>query len=243
MNKKVLIIIIVYFSSIIVLRAGNSNTENDSETETSKIRFEQEYDLYYTNFGLYFPLTGTPIPQSTETNELIIYRDLLFSSLIPRYMVIEGSVNPMPSFGVLIRDSSEEFYHKAKVNNNLNLIHAVTAGFEEPYAASVFLGNVISFRSPKDEWRSGNFGYMGYLASFGAHHINDNILIDDIWYELEWKIKGDQIFPVHSYHWNFRIGTKQHRNEYITDVMYISVRRSRLDFNAPVLSLFKKQRI
>ncbi|MDF3822722.1 hypothetical protein P3G55_22680, partial [Leptospira sp. 96542] len=37
-------------------------------------------------------------------------------------------------------------------------------------------------------------GYMGYLLSCGAQHIHNNVLIDDNWCELEWKLKGERTF-------------------------------------------------
>lgn len=224
---------------IVSAQSRDVKNETEARTEEKAFRIEYELDAYYSNLGVYIPLTHENIPEKGNLPEWKVYRDLFLASYIPRYFVVEGSVNPMPVAGVAVRSSSESLYKKAKVTRNLNWIHAVTAGFDEPYALSFFLGNVVSFNRPEDTWRSGNFGYMGYLLSMGAHHIKDNILVDDYWYELSWKLKGDRIFPTRSLSWNFSIGTKQHSNPNIADVMFLSLKRSRLDFDANPLSFLK----
>ncbi|HEB02751.1 MAG TPA: hypothetical protein ENI12_05905 [Nitrospirae bacterium] len=83
----------------------------------------------------------------------------------------------------------------------------------------------------------GNKGFMGYLLSAGALHIKDNVLIDDDWAEVEWKIKGDRDYPNQNLSWSFRIGAKFHDHPDITDVYYVSARRSRLDFEAEASSV------
>ncbi|MFZ3071903.1 MAG: hypothetical protein WA162_01525, partial [Thermodesulfobacteriota bacterium] len=112
-------------------------------------------------------------------------------------------------------------------------IKNVTAGFEEPYALSLFAGNVVKFTKPDEKWKGGNFGYMGYLVSLGNYHIKDNELVRDKWMEVEWKVKGDREFSTHELHWSFRIGAKLHSNSDIADALYVSVRRSHLDFKNP----------
>ena len=197
------------------------------------ISFEYEINPYYTNADLFLSLTNAPIPDAGEKSELEIYRDLFLGSYIPRFMVLEVSVYPMPIAGVWLKKRAPELYSKGDIGDDFNLFQAVTEGFEEPWAVSLFLGNVMNFkRSGSPEFEGGNKGFMGYLLSVGNLHIKDNVLIDDNWTELEWKIKGDRDYPKLNLSWSFRIGAKYHDHPEITDVYYVAVRRSRLDFEA-----------
>jgi hypothetical protein len=80
--------------------------------------------------------------------------------------------------------------------------------------------------------------YSGYLANAGNYHIKDNELVQDDWWEFEWKIKGDRRSPVKELNWSFRIGVKHHGNPNITDILYLSFRRSRVDYKPEKDSLF-----
>ena len=207
-------------------------------TAPKTISFEYELNPYYTNADLFLSLTNAPIPDAGERSELEIYRDLFLGSYIPRFMVLEVSVYPMPLAGVWLKKRAPELYSKADVGDDLNLFQAVTEGFEEPWAVSLFLGNVMNFkRSGSPEFEGGNKGFMGYLFSVGNLHIKDNVLIEDNWREIEWKIKGDRDYPKQKLSWSFRIGAKFHDHPDITDVYYVSVRRSRLDFEAENASI------
>lgn len=220
-----------------LLIAGDAEISKKGTAQNKRVSLEYELDAYYSNVGLYIALTDAPIPDAGEKAEIEIYRDLLFSSYIPRFLVLEASVFPMPELGVTIKKDSPDLFKSGEITGDLNLIKAITAGFDEPYALSLFLGNVVSFSMPGEKHRQGNFGYMGYLISAGNYNIHDNVLIRDDWYELEWKIKGDRKFPTHDLHWSFRAGAKMHSNPNIKDVIYVSVRRSRLDFEASPYSL------
>lgn len=207
--------------------------------ENNRVRVETEVDAYYTDIGLYINLTDAPIPDAGEKPEIVVYRDLLYSSFIPRFLVLEAAVFPMPNLGAYLNDNAHGFYDNGDVTHDINIIKAVTAGFEEPYALSLFLGNVVSFTRAGERHKSGNFGYMGYLASVSNYNIHNNKLIPDKSLELEWKIKGDRKLPTHVLHWSFRVGGKIHGNRDIKDVVYLSLRRSRLDFEDEADSFFK----
>ena len=213
--------------------------DEEAAPENNRVRVETELDAYYSDIGLYVSLTDRPIPDAGEKPEIEVYKDLLFSSFIPRFLVLEAAVFPMPNLGVYLNDNARDFYDKGDVTDDINLIKAVTAGFEEPYALSLFLGNVVSFTRAGEKHKSGNFGYMGYLASVSNYNIHNNKLIPDNSLELEWKIKGDRKLPTHDLHWSFRVGGKIHGNDEIKDVVYLSLRRSRLDFEDDSNSFFK----
>lgn len=195
-------------------------------------RFEIEYELnaYYTWMDLIIALTKDPVSHIGEKSELEIYATLLSrSALLPQFLVLEASINPLPYFGTYVKSHWKRFYQDAQLSDNFNWIKALTAGFDEPYAFSLLAGNVVNFDVPGSKDTKG-LGYSGYLVSYGNFHIQNNRLIQDDWWEFEWKIKGDRKSPVKKLNWSFRIGAKEHGNKNITDVLYVSFRRSRVDY-------------
>lgn len=208
------------------------------------MEFVWELDPYYSDVSLHFPLTDTPIPEMTGANELEVYRKLFIDSLIPRYMLVEAAVFPMPLLGVALKEYQRDFYRGFNIgSSDLNLLEAVTAGFQEPYAFSIFLGDMVSFVKPGQEKISSNKGYMGYMISYSNQHIKRNVLIPDHNVEIEWKMKGERIFKEDKLSWSFRVGSKIHENPDIANTLYIGFRRSNLDFSADFLSYLNNSAI
>jgi len=189
-----------------------------------------ETDLYYSNLSLNVPLTDEPIPHLSETGELAIYSRLFFNSLVPRFMLLEAAVMPMPLLGVALKRYTPDFYGTADIGRNQNVIQWITADFEEPYAFSLFLGDMVKFDRPGEQHLSSNKGYMGYLLSYSNQHIKNNVLIPDHSLEAEWKLKGERSFREEKLSWSFRLGAKVHENPNIANTFYVGFRRSDLDF-------------
>lgn len=205
-------------------------------------RTEVTWDLdpYYSDVDLNVPLTDKPIPTITSDSEAVIYRDLITGSLVPRYMLLEASVYPLPVLGTYIRSHSPWLYKEGEISHTgLNVIESATTGFQEPWALSAFFGNIANLVRPGLDQGKNNLGYTGYLISVGAQHIKDNVLIQDKWYEVEWKIKGDLNDKGQKLQWSFRVGGKFNANPDITDVTYVGIHRNNLDFNQPFLSWLK----
>jgi len=202
------------------------------EEEGKKTTVEVELDPYYASAGLYNSLTGKPIPHMGAVPELEIYRELIKNFYKPRTLVLEASINPLPYAGTLIRRHQPDIYRHMKVSDNLNAVEALTAGFEEPWALSLFFGNVITFESINKALQGKRTGYSGILLNAGNLHIKNNILIRDKWVEAEGKLKGEQYLADRTLRWSFRGGLKAHENKYIADSFYLGFRRSRTDFGA-----------
>jgi hypothetical protein len=212
-------------------------TDEANSKEFKRFDLIFEPDAYYTDLDFIISLTKNPIPHIGEKSELEIYTALLSrSAVLPQFLVLEASINPLPYLGTYIRSHAPDFYRDAVLFGNFNWIKALTAGFDEPYAFSVLAGNVVNFDVPGSKDTAG-LGYSGYLVSYGNFHIKDNRLINDDWWEFEWKIKGDRKSPVKKLNWSFRIGAKEHGNKNITDTLYISFRRSRVDYKPEGYSL------
>ncbi len=218
-----------------------ANGQEQAQAAQSKgMEITWDKDPYYSDVDLNIPLTDKPIPTISSDSETVIYRDLIEGSLVPRYMLLEASVYPMPILGTYIHSHSPSLYDEGEISHTgVNVIESATAGFQEPWALSAFFGNIANLERPGQEQGNNNLGYTGYLISAGAQHIKDNVLIQDKWYELEWKIKGDLNDKGQKLQWSFRFGGKFNANPYITDVMYVGIHRNNLDFNQPFLSWFK----
>lgn len=197
-----------------------------------------EYGAYYSNIALYVPISDDPYPDGGRLKEMEVYRQLLERSWRPNVVIFEASVYPMPIAGVWLRKKAADFYDISP-----SLIQAVTAGFQEPWAVSAFFGSQMKFTRPGEGEREANRAHLGYLISAGAKHIKKNVLIDDDWLELEWKMKGERIFQEQRLEWSFRGGGRYNDNRDIADTLHIGVRRSNLDFKSPVLSWLDNSRI
>lgn len=207
---------------------GNGESQAEWMLETSP---------YYTGVSYNLPLTQKPIPTISSTDETVIYRELITGSLIPRFMTLEASIYPVPAGSVYIKSHAQNLYNSGNIGGTgINIFESAAAGYQEPYAVSAFFGNVAKLRRPGDSRIGSNWGYTGYLISYGNRHIKDTLQIFDNWYELEWKIKGKMEYSDEKLSWSFRVGLKNHNHPDIVDVFYLSLFRSNMGFRLPVLS-------
>ena len=223
-----------FFSKITVLIIFALSLDVNAEYS-----FELELDPYYSNLGYYLSLTDQPIPEVIEDDEATLYNRMLDSVLtLPRFMLIEVGVYPLPILGAYTKKNHLNIYDDLSIGN-LNLVESLTAGYDEPYALSLFFGSVVRFVEEGEEKKVKNRGYTGFLLSVGDQHIVSNTLVDDNWVEFEWKIKGDQDFERKTLSWSLRGGIKIHDNSNITDVIYVGLRRNHLDAASDETSWFQ----
>jgi hypothetical protein len=232
-------------AGVFSLALGSSPTlgdDGDARIEVKQTEVIWEWSPYYSSVGLHIPLIDAPQEIALgDMGEDEVYRRLFASTLDPTVLLLEASVYPMPLLGTSLRKNSPRTYESD--SHHLNIIPALTAGFQEPWAVSAFIGNDLLFIRPGQAIKETNRGYMGYLFSFGKKHIADNRLIDDDWVEFEWKMKGERIFKEDRLSWSFRLGTRQHRNPDIKSTVYFGISRSSLDFEAPLLSWLQNTKI
>jgi len=219
--------------------AKASSAVSASATETAHTQLLYDLDPYYSDVALQLPLTNSPIPVGGQLSEADVYRRLFQDSLRPRVLLLEASVYPLPVAGTWLKGDHPGFYNDFNYgpsgHNQPNLLNGVTAGFQEPWAVSAFTGSTMRFTSA-DTDSAGNRGYMGYLTSFGTKQILNNVLVDDNWYELEWKLKGEREVADEKLGWSFRIGIKNNSNPDIRDAVYIGLRRNNLEYKNTLLS-------
>ena len=216
--------------------------DGDARLEVKQTEILWEFSPYYSSVAALIPLGASLQTVGNEhMSEAEVYRELFIKSGSPNVLLLEASIYPMPWLGTELRKNSPGLYGRDE--RGLNLIPALTAGFQEPWALSAFLGNDMLFVRPGQAVKETNRGFMGYLVTVGNKHIADNQMIDDNWLELEWKMKGERIFKEDRLSWSFRLGARFHRNPDIADTWYLGISRSSLDFDAPMLSWLQNTKI
>jgi hypothetical protein len=218
-----------------------NDTEDGEQAEslaTQTYETFSQFTPYYSSAGLVFKLTDEPSLQIGKSDELEVYKDLFLRSYVPEWATLELSVYPLPLLGVGLKKHYNSTYDNFDLSDNYNLIESVTAGFDEPYSLTLLLNNVTSYNAT-EESEAPNVGFMGYLISGGAHHIQNNELVDDNWYELAWKVKGKFSDGPKTLSWSFELGSKNHAHQEITDTLYVGIKRDRINYDGPVWSLLE----
>jgi len=228
------------FLGIALLCSGEASAGSHTWTPDSvgRTQIELYLDPYYSALNYTFPLTSDSIARLDADGERNLYGVLFETLPFPRDFLIEASVNPLPLGGVVMRREAYGAYNQASFGE-VNLVQALTQGFPEPWAVSLFFGNVVNLVSSQDSGKIHGIGYSGFLATYGNEHILANRMVDDHWLELEVKLKGDDLRKTRKLGWSFRAGVKEHSNEDIRSVWYLAVRRSRTDFQESGFSLLR----
>ncbi len=201
------------------------------------VTYDYELDFYYSNVSAFIDLDRERnVTDATNFSEYQIYKSLVSKTFSPNIFLVEASLHPMNILGYEFRKHNEELYKKGIING-FNIVKAVTAGWEEPYSLSLFLGRMMIFKN-KNYGRIGkNRAYMGYLFTFGNKITKDNLWYKDNWYNFEFKLKGTRELKEKDLDWSFRIGARFHQNRDFANTYYIGARRSSIDFAKPFWSV------
>lgn len=196
----------------------------------SLIEYDYELDAYYSNVSAFIDLDrDNNITDATNFSETQIYTKLILNTFNPNIFLLEVAVHPMGIGGLYFRQNYGDMYEKSKIED-FNLVKAVTAGFEEPYSVSFFVGRMMVFKNKEDDYIGKNRAYIGYLVSVGDYSIKDNLAHYDKWYNLEFKLKGTRNSDDRDLDWSFRIGTRLHQNSDFENSIFIGARRSSIDY-------------
>jgi hypothetical protein len=193
---------------------------------------------YYSSAGAVFSLSKEPSLQIGKSNEFDVYSDLFLRSYVPEWATLEFSFYPVSLLGVGLKDHYSSIYNKFELSDSYNVIESLTAGFEEPYSVTLLLNNVTSYNA-SDNSDAPNVGFMGYLISGGTHHIQNNELIRDNWYETAWKVKGKFSTGPKILSWDFKLGVKNHAHNDITDTIFVGIKRDMIDYDGPAWSFLE----
>ena len=203
------------------------------------VEYDYEIDAYYSNVSAFIDLDpDKEITNAINMSERDIYTHLLFDSFVPNILLFEASVHPMGIFGLYFRSENEDLYTKANIQDT-NLVKSVTAGFEEPYAFSFFIGKMMVFKNKEDDRVGKNRAYAGYLISVGDATIKDNVSYTNNWVNVEYKIKGTRSREDVDLDWSFRVGIKFNENSDFRDNIYIGARRSSVNYKKSLWSVIE----
>ena len=114
-------------------------------------------DAYYTAFNVSRSITDEPIAKLVSEGERATDWWLFTHLWQPRDILVEASVNPLPVGGWATRKWAPGFYEDATFRST-NLVQALTQGFPEPWAVSVFFGNVVNLVSATDSNKTNGMG-------------------------------------------------------------------------------------
>lgn len=201
------------------------------------LEYDYELDAYYSNISLFIDLEPEQeIYNAIDMSEVDIYKRLLMKSFSINIILFEASLHPMSLIGLGFRSNNERLYNSATLQST-NLIKAATAGYEEPYSLSFFIGRMMIFQNNPEDRVGKNRAYMGYLTSVGDYSIKDNRAYKNRWINFEYKLKGTRKKEDADLDWSFRVGTKLNSNRDFANSIYIGARRSSIDYKKSALSL------
>jgi len=200
------------------------------------VEFDYEIDAYYSNVSAFIDLdSANEITDANGYSESKIYKDLVLNSLSPNVFLIEAAIHPMALGGLYFRHEHEEQYNEVQLDD-FNWVKTITAGFEEPFSLSFFVGRMMVFKQKKDEHIGKNRAYIGYLVDIGNYSIKDNFAHQDKWVNIEFKLKGTREKEEADLDWSFRVGARFHENHDFVDTVYFGARRKSIDYKKTIYS-------
>lgn len=223
--KKILFAFLIQLFSIITLQAQDI------------VEFDYELDAYYSNVSAFIDLDrDANITDGSSMSERQLYQRLLLNSLTPNIFLMEFSLHPMSIGGLYYRDNNENLYTESKLKK-FHLVKSLTAGFDEPYSISMFLGHMIVFTKKNSTRAGNNRAYTGVLLTVGDKTIKDNKAHLDTWVNIEFKLKGTRDKKNADLDWSFRFGSRMHTEKDFADSIYIGARRKSIDYDKSIFSI------
>lgn len=202
------------------------------------------FDIYKPYASIYFNLKRLQKPVALQQGEEgEIYLRLGRRLIFPSYVLFQITGYPLSALSSYLESDRYNIYNRFNILSDLNILRSVGAGFEEPYAFSLFLGNILFLAyhdSAQQRLKQSGSALAGFLFSTGKHQIYNNIYLHDHWYQIELMLVGNLNEPKHrKIVWNFRIGAKLHQIEFLRDRFTLSIERSHTDWRATRWSLIK----
>lgn len=200
------------------------------------VEYDYELDAYYSNVSAFIDLDpNKEITNAIDMSEQDIYTHLILNTFSPNIILFEASIHPMGIAGIYFRRHNESLYDESKFQG-INLVKVITAGYEEPYSLSFFIGRMMIFKNKDSDKIGKNRAYMGYLTTIGNYTIKDNQTHYNRWLNFEFKLKGTRDKEDVDLDWSFRIGAKINNNKDFVNTIYFGARRSSIDYKKSVWS-------
>jgi hypothetical protein len=205
---------------------------------------QMTFDIYKPYASIYFNMKRLQKPVALQKGEeKEIYLRLGRRLLFPTYLLFQITGYPLSALSSYLETDRYDTYNRFTVYSDLNMLRSIGVGFEEPYAFSIFLGNVLFLAyqdSAANRLKQSGSALAGFLISTGKHQIYNNIYLHDSWYQIELMLVGNLNEPKRrKILWNFRIGAKFHQNEFLRDMFTLSIERSHTNWRSTGWSLVK----
>jgi hypothetical protein len=202
------------------------------------------FDIYKPFASIYFNLNRMQKPVALQKGgEGEIYLRLGRRLIFPGYLLFQITGYPLSALSSYLETDYYNTYNRFNLYSDLNILRSVGVGFEEPYAFSVFLGNILYLAyqdSLANRLKQSGSALGGFLISTGKHQIYNNIYLHNSWYQIELMLVGNLNEPKRrKILWNFRIGAKFHQNEFLRDMFTLSIEHSHTDWRSTGWSLVK----
>ena len=206
------------------------------------VRGQITYDIYKPYSSVYFGLERPKIMESGQERK--IYTELARRLFLPKYFLIQATLYPLAAWTSHWETSHYELFRRFKIYKGINGLRSIGSGFEEPYVLSMFLGNIVRLayfekKDKKSLTKNAGSSLAGFLFSGGNHYIYDNIYLIGRWYQAELMLIGDSQSPQQRRFWNFRIGTKIYKTNFLSNAFTLSLERNSTDFYATGFSVLK----
>jgi len=202
------------------------------------------FDIYKPFASVFLNLKRHQLPVALQRGEEIdIYKKLGRQIFFPGYLLFQTTAYPLSALSSYLETDHLNSFNKFQLIDDINILRSVGAGFEEPYAFSTFLGNILFlayYDSSQVKRKQSGSALAGFLITTGNHQIYNNIYLHDKWYQLEFMLVGNLNEPrTRRLFWNFRVGTKLHENKLLRDVFTLSIERSHTDWRRTGWSIAK----
>ncbi len=237
MKRKISLIFYVLLLQILVISpaAIGQSLVFHSKVAGFDLGSQLTFDLYKPFASLYFNIKRYQKPVVlTQGNEAEIYSRLGRQLLLPKYVLFQITGYPLSAISSYYETDRYVSYQKFTFFDDINILRSIGAGFEEPYAFSLFLGNVLLLAysdGTETKLKQSGSALAGFLISHGRHQIYNNIYLHDSWYQIELMLIGNLKEPnKRRISWNFRIGAKLHQNDFIRDTITMAIERNHTDW-------------
>lgn len=236
MKRKLLLFFVLLQISVFHSAAMGQSLVFNSKVAGFGFGSQLTFDIYkpFASFYLNIKRYQKPIVLQ-QGDESEIYRRLARQLLLPKYVLFQITGYPLSALSSYYETDRYKTYQKLTFFDDLNLLRSIGAGFEEPYAFSLLLGNVMFLAYSGDgetKLKQSGSALAGFLISHGRHQIYNNIYLHDAWCQIELMLTGTLKEPKRRrITWNFRLGAKLHQNDFIRDTFTMAIERSHTEWS------------
>lgn len=209
------------------------------------------FDIYRPYLSIYGNFRKNTKPNIIKQgDESKIYSYLGKQILSPKFVLLQTTFYQLSALSSYLETDEQNHFNRFNSVGGINLLSSVGMGNEEPYAFSLFLGNIafLSYRQKNKQGKmqqsqSGS-ALAGFGLNFGYHQIFDNIYFPDNWYQPEIILIGNlKENYVRKISWNFRVGAKFHSNKILRDAYSFTIERNHATFKKIGFSLSQNSKL